>query len=123
MELDHATIQWLSLLQSSPEFVVKVGSDAESATVVCLNLVPKDTGEYWVSGTTVLKNGVEIPSVFRVDTNAGGALIGAYWYIDDEWWNFQDRPGVFEALGYKEAEIFPFDWAYAVNLEDDMFHV
>jgi len=122
MEQDKTTVQWLNLVHSSPSFVIRHGAEGENANVRSPAIVPNNDGEYWISGETVLKNGHSLPSVFRVDTNAGGTLVGAYWRISEQWWDFQNRPAVFEALGITEADAFPFDWSYAVKLEEDIFH-
>ncbi|QEM80903.1 hypothetical protein [Halomonas binhaiensis] len=122
METNTTIVQWLNLVHSSPTFVIRVGGSNENATVECLNVVPKDDGEYWMSGTTILKNGAEIPSVFRIDTNTGGTLAGAYWWIKEKWWDFQNQPDVFKELGVEKSEIFPFDWRCVVDLEEDIYH-
>lgn len=119
---DKTMGQWLNLVHTSPKFVIRMGAEQENANVVSPPVVPKGDGEYLVAGQTELKNGSQIPSVFLVDTNAGGTLVGAYWHIAGAWWDFQDRPAVFEALSVSEAEAFPFDWSYAVALEEDIFH-
>ncbi|WP_375748936.1 hypothetical protein [Vibrio sp. HN007] len=122
MEKDKNTIQWLNLVSSSPMFVIKVGKEHEASKVVAVALIPKNDGEYWVAGETVFKNGMKVPSVFRVDTDAGGSLMDVYWKINSDWWDYQNRPYVYDALELPESELFPFDWSYAVNLEDDNFH-
>ncbi|WP_330962007.1 hypothetical protein [Photobacterium sp. 53610] len=122
MKHDKATIQWLNLLHSSPSFVIKVGEQNESPSVLPVRSVPKDDGEYWVAGETELRNGYKIPSVFRVDTDTGGNLLGVYWKIQNEWWDFQDKPSVLEALALTEEDVFPFDWTYSVSLDEDIFH-
>ncbi|MEL6563227.1 MAG: hypothetical protein AAFQ59_02195 [Pseudomonadota bacterium] len=122
MEKDKTTVQWLNLVHTSPTFVIRMGGEKDNANVLSPPVVPNNDGEYWIAGETVLKNGVKLKSVFRVDTNAGGTLVGAYWRIADAWWDFQNRPAVLDALSAEEKEIFPFDWSYAVALEEDIFH-
>jgi|SynMetStandDraft_3_1070028.scaffolds.fasta_scaffold07941_2 hypothetical protein len=122
MKIDQTTIRWLNLLHSSPTFVIRYGSNNEVPTVECLKLIPRNDGEYCLSGTTILKNGLEIPSVFRINTNTGGTLNDVYWLINNNWRDFNNRPSVFEELGVVEHDIFPFDWTYAVDLEEDIYH-
>lgn len=122
MENDQATIQWLNLVHMSPTFVVRVGTKNAKPTVQSPKIIPSGDGEYWVAGSTKLKCGTELDSVFIVDTDADGALLGVYWRIADQWWDFQNRPGVFEAIGACESEVFPFDWSYSIPLESDLYH-
>ncbi len=119
---DQETVQWLNLVHTSPTFAIRVGHGEERSNVLSLDMIPKGDGEYWVCGVTILKNGTNIPSVFRVNTDTGGDLIGVYWNIRDKWWDFQDRPSVLTELSMPESEIFPFDWEYSITLEEDSFH-
>lgn len=75
-----------------------------------------------MSGVTRLRSGAELESVFRVDTNGGGEFVGVYWKIGGKWWDFTERPAVFDALKLDQADVFPFDWSYAVPLAEDIFH-
>jgi hypothetical protein len=49
-----------------------------------------ERGIYWVAGATVLKSGRELSSVFCVDADSGGELLGAFWWIDGYWYSQQD---------------------------------
>lgn len=122
MERDKNTIQWLNLVSSSPTFVIKVGRENEKPKIVRVASVSKNDGEYWIAGETLFKNGMKIPSVFRVDTDTGGSLMGVYWKIKNVWWNSQNRPYVYDALELPKSELFPFDWTYSVKLDEDIFH-
>lgn len=122
MKIDRTTIQWLNLLHSSPTFVLRIGDSNENATVKNVNIVPKNDGEYWIHGKTILKNKIVIPSVFIVDTNTGGSLSGVYWTINNIWWDFNNRPNVFQALCVEEQDVFPFNWTFSVGLEEDIYH-
>lgn len=112
----------LSLVESSKVFVLKEVGGEGSASALSVSLVPNDDGIYWVGGTTKLANGRELPSVFRVDTNAAGNLLSIYWKIGSDWYE-HDSEEVFSRLGIQTNEVFPFDWSYNVPLEKDAFHL
>lgn len=120
--MDQETVQWLNLVHMNQTFVVRVGTPDEKASVQSPDMIPNRDGEYWVAGKTFLNSGMNVESVFRVDTDAAGALIGAFWHIANECWDFQNCPGVFEALGVEEAEAFPFEWSCSVPLEKGLYH-
>jgi len=71
-----STIQWLNLLHGSPSFVVRIDPRDGRGIVSQVEVIPNDDGIYWVAGTTVIKRGDSIPSVFEVDTSSGGELVG-----------------------------------------------
>jgi len=119
---DTTLLQWLNLLNLSPDFVIRHGNENESSTTTAIPLVPKDDGDYWIAGVTILANGNRLDSVFIVDTNSGGELSSVYWKIDNKWWDFFERPAVFAALSLNEKDVFPFDWQFSVPLEEDIFH-
>ena len=121
MILDTEMCQRLNLVRTSGSFVLKeVGNEGE-ADVVSLKMIPKSDGVYWVGGTTVVKSEREIDSVFRVDTNTGGTLVSVFWWIDGKWYRHEDQDAL-TALSLSKDDVFPFDWRFAVALEEDMFH-
>ena len=118
---DNDMRQRLNLVRTARSFVLQeVGATGE-ANVASLSVVPKSSGIYWVPGKTILKSGRTIESVFRVDTDAGGTLVSAYWWIDGMWYAQEDVDAI-NAIGVSRDQIFPFDWAYDVPLEEDIFH-
>lgn len=114
--------KWLNLVHGAPNFVIWIEKPDSDPVVQQFKIVPKNKGEFWIAGNTHLNCGKVIPSVFIVDTNSGGTLINVYWLIDNNWWDFQERPAVEMILGLDFDEIFPFDWKYKVPLEVDIFH-
>ena len=119
--IDAHTRQWLGLLESSPNFVIRVDEKTNQGSVRSPAMVPKNDGEYWVFGNTILKTGAELPSVFRVQTNSGGTLLSAFWFISGTWYDFQDSKA-YKNLGISRDDATPFDWSYSVELEDDIYH-
>jgi len=86
MVRDDDMRQRLNLVESSKAFVLKEVGSVGEATVTSPKIISKDDGVYWVGGATTLKNGRELPSVFRVDTNAAGNLLSIYWLVDGNWY-------------------------------------
>lgn len=121
-EPDIITIQWLNLLHGSPSFVIRIDPHTDAPTVVQVEIVPKDDGVYWIAGTTTLPRGDRIPSVFEVDTSAGGSLAGVHWKIDGGWISSSEKRRALSALDAEEGEVFPFDWTYAIPLAQDIYH-
>ncbi|MCY2963456.1 MAG: hypothetical protein NT069_07360 [Planctomycetota bacterium] len=70
--------------------------------------IPDQSGIYWVAGETRLCSVRNVPSVFGVDSNAGGALIAVFWKIDETWYRHDDNAAT-EALQMSAVEWFPFD--------------
>lgn len=83
--------------------------------------MPANDGAYWVAGETRLKSGTTLASVFQVQTSSGGALIGGFWRIGDDWFDLQDDQA-FRVLASSRDQETPFDWSYAVPLSEDMYH-
>jgi len=118
---DNETIQRLNLLSSSRAFVLKeIGTDGR-ASVLHLSRIPKRDGTYWIFGHTTLKCGRTLESVFVVDTESGGTLSRVFWRVERNWFDQQD-PEILGALALTREEVFPYDWKYAVGLEEDIFH-
>ncbi len=113
-------VRTLTLLGGAPGFVVRIDARTGEQTVSSPAKVPAGDGAYLVAGQTRLKAGREIESVFHVNTDTGGTLLGAWWRIAGQWVDHQD-PALAEALGLTRDEIFPFDWRYAVPLSDDIY--
>jgi len=122
LEQDAELIKWLNLVYSSPQFVIWIEKENSNPVVKSLKHIPKNNGEYWVSGNSILASGKKIPSIFIVDSNSGGSLKATYWSIGKTWYEIQDRPAVLLALGLNSLEVFPFDWELEIPLEDDIFH-
>jgi hypothetical protein len=116
MAIDLETRKWLNFLHGSPDFVLK-DTDDGGAEVSSPELVPSRDGIYWVHGRVILKNGLEVESVFHLDTDSGGEHHEVFWLVREVWYNFRDSR-VRELLGGAE-EIFPFSWEYSVPLEYD----
>ena len=121
-ETDAVAIRWLNLLHGSPGFVIRIDPRTGASTVLQVEVVPDDDGVYWIAGTTTLARGDRIPSVFEVDTTAGGSLGGVYWKIDGSWMSSLETARILRALDAAEGDVFPFDWAYAVPLARDVYH-
>lgn len=117
-----STIQWLNLLHGSPSFVIRIDPQDGRAMVLQVEVIPHDDGIYWVAGTTVIKRGDSIPSVFEIDTSSGGEFVAVYWKMNGTWISSSDKEKVFNVLGADERDVFPFDWSYSVKLAHDIFH-
>ncbi len=113
--------QWLNLVYSSPKFVIKIDEKTGKGFVRSPQIVPANDGEYWVAGETRLKSGRKLVSVFRVQTNSGGTLLGGYWRVGEEWLDQQDERS-YAALASTRDKETPFDWSYAVPLTEDIYH-
>ena len=114
-------IQRLNLLRSSNSFVFHETGNLGDAEVIRICKVPPSSGIYWIAGETLLKNGINVKSVFRVDTDSGGSLVDVYWWIEGNWYDQNDLD-VFKALGTSRSEVFPYDWKYHVPLSIDIYH-
>lgn len=121
MITDNDMRQRLNLVRTSGSFVLQGDGSQGEANVVSMTVVPKASGVCWVGGTTIVKSGREIESVFRVDTNSGGTLMSIFWWIDGKWYKHEDADAL-SALGLSKDEVFPFDWRFAIPLEEDIFH-
>jgi hypothetical protein len=115
---DRKLIQALNLLRTSPTFVFREFDNRME--VLQLPNVPNDGSVYWIGGESLLPVGRRIPSVFVVE-HGGGNLIAVYWWIEKEWWTPSDADTL-GVLGLRRDEVFPFDWRYAVPVENDIYH-
>ena len=93
----------------------------EKWELLCLQVIHKGTGDYWLAGETRLRSGQILESVFSVNTDSGGALGDVFWRIDDKWYR-QDDLETLAVLGIKKEDVFPYDWSFAIPLEEDIFH-
>lgn len=118
---DSDIIQRLKMLADSPSFVLRESGEHGEMNVSNPTQIADKTGIYWVHGFTILPSGKRIPSVFRVDTGAGGSLCGVYWHDGECWFNHDDDEALV-ALRISEGQITPFDWQLSVPLERDEFH-
>ncbi len=121
MGIEPELRRMLQFLLTQPTWVMRDIPDRDASDVVKLDRIPDQSGIYWVAGETRLRSGRNVPSVFRVDSNAGGALIAVFWKIEETWYR-QDDLAATQALKLSEAEMFPFDWSFSVPLEFDQFH-
>lgn len=118
---DADIIQRLNLLSSSPSFVLRENGDHGEMDVLNPKRIADGSGIYWVHGLTILPSGRSIPSVFRVDTGAGGSLCSVFWHNGASWFN-HDEEDALAALNVAGEQVTPFDWELSVPLERDAFH-
>jgi hypothetical protein len=116
----ESEIKLLNLIRSSPSFVLWMNPPDAGATVKRMDVVPADTGVYWVAGVTIASGGRELESAFAVDSS-GGELISVFWFVDGRWIQSTDDAAL-HALGLERNQVFPFDWRFAVPFECDFFH-
>ncbi len=113
--------QTLGLLSTQKSWIYREISDQDEMQVIRLASVPKESGICWVAGTTELRCGRHVESVFRADTDAGGEFVTVFWSIEGQWYHHDDTDAL-TSLGMTKNEVFPFDWSFAVPLEHDVFH-
>ena len=111
----------MNMLRISPSFVLRQTSADGSADVIKLDKIPANDGIYWVAGSTTLKCGKQISSVFCVDTDSGGTVESIFWWIEGRWYEQQDEAAL-RALGLMREDAFPYDWKYHVPLTEDIYH-
>lgn len=114
-------VQRLNLLSRAKNFALKEIGVAGEAVLQRLQRVPSDGSIYWVSGSTLLRSGTELKSVFRVDTSSGGDLLAVFWNLRGEWFHHHDEQAL-RVIGLGKSDVFPFDWVYSIPLENDVFH-
>lgn len=119
--IDPEFIKYLNLVQSSPSFVVRIEKKTGVATVSNPTVIPDKSGEYLLHGTTTLKGGRKVESIFHIDTDTDGTLRAIYWKVAKSWINSQEANAA-SVLALDPSEIFPFDWAFSIPLEHDIFH-
>jgi len=103
-------------------FVIRTDPHTHTPTVVQIEIVPEGDGVYWIAGTTIQPRGDRVPSVFKVDTSAGGSLVGVHWKVDGSWISSSEKGRALSALAADEEDVFPFDWTYAVPVARDIYH-
>ena len=74
MAVDSELAKTLNLPRTSPSFVLKQTENDGSLEVIQLREIPADGAIYWVSGTSKLASGRDIPSVLVI-AEGGGSLI------------------------------------------------
>ena len=116
MPVDDDTRLRCNLHHGSPSFVLRLAT----GVVERVESVPADVGLVMVAGSTVLRNGTVVPSVFVVSSGSG-ELTANYWLVDGTWLDSTDRADR-ARLGVPDGDIFPYDWSTAVSLERDAFH-
>ena len=121
MSIHPDLIQRLNLVRSAPAFVLHEEGGDGDMSVISPSLIPSNSGVYWVAGVTSAKCRKEIESVFRVNTDDGGSLMAAMWWIGGKWYDQQD-PVALSAMKLSREEMFPYDWSYLVPLEEDIYH-
>jgi hypothetical protein len=119
--MDPELSKRLNLLRSSCNFVMQEVGDQGEAKLMTVPRVPPSSGIYWISGACKLRGGRELESVFRIDTDSGGSLLAAYWWIEGRWFE-QDSPDALPTIGLPRDAVFPYDWTYAVPLAEDIYH-
>ena len=119
MVTDLQLAKTLNLPRTSPTFAYRQCADG-SLSVLQPGLIPNDGSIYWLAGHSVLASGKEVASVFVIE-HGGGNLVGVYWFVDNAWYK-SDDPDASDALGIPQEGIFPFDWKYAIPVENDIFH-
>jgi hypothetical protein len=119
MAVEKDLIKTLNLLRTQPKFVLHEKED-RTLNVLSVNRIPDGDGFYWVAGSTILRSGIEIPSVFVIDTDSGAEQYNVYWYVDGEWFQHSDSESAANRLGIPREDIFPFSWRYHVPVEKDI---
>lgn len=119
--LDPDFIKYLNLIKDSPLFVIRIDPDTGQGIVSNPAKISDNTGHHLVHGITKLACGHEVASVFEVNTGTGGTLVATYWH-SPKGWITSDDPQAATTLGLGQDVLFPFDWAYSVPLETDIYH-
>lgn len=115
---DKEIRQRFDLLRSDRSFVLqKRGTDGD-AIVLSPSIVAQDSGVYWIAGKTLAKSGLDVDSVFRIDTNSGSPPISVYWWVNGEWYQHDDGDAL-RALGITNPEMFPAEWRLDVPVAGD----
>jgi len=119
MVTDTQLTRTLNLPRISPAFAYRQHEDG-SLDVLQPSIIPNDDSIYWVAGHSTLANGHELVSVFIIE-HGGGNVLAIYWFEDNSWYK-SDDPDVPAALGLQKVDIYPFDWQYAIPVENDIYH-
>lgn len=120
MPVEEETRRTLNMLRTSPEKAVRVADNLKTIRIVEPERVAQGSGVFWLYGTAELETGVELESVFVVDTGAAGTTDGLlknyYWWIIDNWYPQGDLSGL-KRLEIGEDEAFPFSWKTHIPLD------
>ncbi len=103
----------LNLLHGSPDFLFREVGDDGRAAVHKAAEIPMCEEIVWVAGRTVLPDGTEIPSVFRMQPLSGDIPVSVYWRIGSSWYQSDDADAL-EALSRARDGVFPFTWRYGL---------
>lgn len=114
-------LKWINLLETSPDFALRVDPATQQVTVAKYARVPDADGLFWLFGTTVLACGQSLPSVLLVDTDSGGELCGAYWKTAKGWVDSQ-ASDIKTVLGLSRDDLLPYDYATQIPLTRDILH-
>jgi hypothetical protein len=106
-------VRRLDLLRASPSFVFREEGDEGKAVVEQASTIPVCGDVVWVAGKTVLPDGTELASVFRLVPEAGDVPVSVYWWVNDKWFA-SDDPDALPALQRTREMVFPFSWRYAL---------
>ena len=125
MPVEDETRRTLNMIRTSPGRAVRVADKLKTFQIITPERIDAGSGVYWVYGTSELETGVELETVFVVDT---GPVRGAedephhvtlrtyYWWIMDNWYPQGNLTGL-TRLEIGEDEAFPFRWRTAIPLE------
>ncbi|MGI9407101.1 MAG: hypothetical protein ACR2O4_12085, partial [Hyphomicrobiaceae bacterium] len=128
MPVDEETRRTLNMIRSSPDKAVLVRDKLNTIKIVAPAAIDAATGVFWLFGASELATGVEVESVFVIDTgqpprphagktgNDGAARLRTYyWWVLDNWYPQGDLSGL-ERLEIGEDEAFPFRWSTLIPL-------
>ena len=127
MPVDEETRRTLNMIRSTPDKAVLVRDKLNTIKIVAPATIDAATGVYWMFGTSELATGVEIESVFVIDTgqpsrphrgtddDTSARMRTYYWWILDNWYPQGDFTGL-TRLEIGEDEVFPFRWSTVIPL-------
>ena len=119
MPVDEETRRTLNMLRTSPEKAVRVAESLKTIRIVEPERIEAGEGVFWLYGTSELETGVEIETVFAIDTGREGASEGVlknyHWWVIDNWYPQGDLSGL-KRLEIGEDEAFPFRWRTRIPL-------
>lgn len=117
--MDSEFTKHLNFFLSNPDWAYCEESE-EKMLAIKPDRITKDGETYWLGGTTTLNNGKELGSVFVIQ-DGGAELMKVYWHFEGQW-HASDDAATPAMLGLNRSDIFPFDWSYAVPVDNDIYH-
>ena len=114
MTVDAETTKLCNLLHGSPTFAM-----LEDRSVRRIDRIEPSHGLTTVAGTTFLRDGREVPSVFSID-GATGEVFSSIWLWKGSWIDSADREQ--RCVVGTDDQLFPYDWSTAVPLASDHLH-